>query len=186
MLTRNNQTHTRTTLLIFREYTGLLNSFLVVVCLLSMTDSHAQKRTVSEGLEELETIVHSYSSKKANKEVLDFLTAHQESEFTDEDNYYRFLQEADTFFNETQDYYPELLFFAGRKLLLSKRHQEAFSYLYKIELLIKSGNSYAFECEFHEMMGLSYFFFKRYEQSKRALNKSLECGRITEWTRINI
>ncbi len=165
---------------------SLKNSFLLLFTFVLTTHSYSQKQTASEGKKQMEQIVSQSAAKEVNKKLLDFLEAQKERDFVNEENYYSFLQAVDSFSNEQQNYYPEVTFFVGRRLLLSKRYQESFPYLYKVELLIKSGNTYAFECEFWEIIGLSYFFFKRYEQSKLALNKALNCDKTTDLAKINI
>lgn len=164
----------------------LKNSFFVAVLLLLTTTSYSQKRTASEGKKQMKQIVSESAPKEVNKKLFEFLEPQKGQDFVDEENYYSFLESVDSFSNEQQRYYPEVTFLVGKRLLLSKRYQESFPYLYKLELLITSGNTYEFECEFWEIMGLSYFFFKRYEQSKLALNRSLKCSKTTDLARINI
>lgn len=174
----------------FRLYKKPLNvlkqSFIFLFSFLLTTNSYAQKQTAAEGKRQLELIVSQSAAKEVNKKLLDFLKVRKEKDFVREEDYYAFLQGVDTLSSEQQSYYPDLMFFVGKQLLFSKRYQESFPYLYKVELLITSGNTYDFECEFWEIMGLSYFFFKRYEQSKLALNRSLKCSKTTDLARINI
>jgi Pyruvate/2-oxoacid:ferredoxin oxidoreductase gamma subunit/DNA-binding CsgD family transcriptional regulator len=170
----------------YLKVAGLLKKMLTIFCLFYVSNLSAQKLTAPKAIDKVKEIVNQSSSKQLNKNILDFLTANQEKAFVDDENYNLFLNEVDTFFNESQDHYLDVLFFLGRRFQLSKQDQNAFPYLYKIELLISPEKSYAFECEFYELMGLSYFFFKRYEQSKMYLNKSLNCGTTTEHAKINI
>ena len=152
-------------------------TFLIPACLAAQTYSS------SEGIRQVELLS---GQSHSNKEILDFLTEHPEVEFVDANNYYDFLQKIDTFFNDSKPYYAELIFFIGRRLYLSNQYKEAFPYLYKTQLLMSSGQPYDFECDFYEIMGISYFFFKRYEQSKLFFNKALQCDNTTDLSRINI
>lgn len=170
----------------YKKNANLLKRLLIFFCLFHGLHLSAQKLSATKGIEQLREIVNQSPAKNVNKNVLNFLTANQEKAFIDDSHYNVFLHEVDTFFNESQDNYLDVLFFLGRRFQLSKQNQDAFPYLYKIELLMTPGKSYAFECEFYELMGLSYFFFKRYEQSKVYLNKSLNCSNTTEHAKINI
>lgn len=164
----------------------LRKQLLILLSLVLSVCAYTQGITAEQGLQQLEAIIKPISNKKANKSILDYLKTHDQAHFIDEKNYFLFLQDVDSLFNETQPYYPDLLFFVGRKLQLSNRQKEAFPYLYKIQLYITPDRSYDFECEFYEIMGLSYFFFKRYEQSKDMLYKALQCDKTTERAKINI
>lgn len=170
----------------YEKNAKLLKRLLIFFCLFYGLQLSAQKSSAAKRIEQLRDIVHQSPAKKVNKNVLDFLTANQEKAFIDDSHYNVFLHKVDTFFDESQDNYLDVLFFLGRRFQLSKQNQDAFPYLYKIELLMVPGKSYEFECEFYELMGLSYFFFKRYEQSKVYLNKSLNCATTTEHAKINI
>lgn len=163
--------------------TKKLTIFLII---LISAFANAQKYTAEGELKSLSILLKKNSAQTTNELIWDFLYKRNEKHFVDDSNYYAFLKKIDTFFLENEKGYAEVVFFTGQKLHWVKLYKESFIHLYKIQLLINAGNRYEFECDFNEIMGLSYFFFKRYEQSKSFLNKALNCDKTTDISKLNI
>ncbi len=164
----------------------LTRKLTIYIILLFSAFANAQKSTADIELNSLKEIISKNNIKKTNYIIFDFIDTRNEKNFVDDANYYQFLSNVDTFFNEQEDYYAEVVFMTGKKLHGVKQYKESFGHLYKVQLFINSGKKYDFECDFYEIMGLSYFFFKRYEQSKTFLKKALNCGTTTDLSKLNI
>lgn len=108
---------------------------------------------------------------------------------TSKGEWIRFLKLSEKKIKNTENlYYPELCFWIGKEFQNDSDFKTAYYYLYKtlqeIKKIDKENPPYI--SQFHETMGLSYYYFRRYNNAELHLKKALQLKGITDREKINI
>ena len=90
--------------------------------------------------------------------------------------------------NTDSKYYSELCFWIGRDFQNKSDFKTAYYYLYKTLQEIKKieTETPSYLSKFHETMGISYYYFRRYNNAEIHLKKALELPNTTDREKISI
>lgn len=129
------------------------------------------------------------TSSNISATTLDYVNKWQKKDFVTEKDYFDFLAYCEKHLKDDRKINDVRVTFAVGKILQrhNKQH-DAYGYLYRASMLLNSlkmGDT-EFLIDFHETMGLSYFYFRRFEQAKTHFFKALSYNPLPIRSQINI
>jgi tetratricopeptide (TPR) repeat protein len=130
-----------------------------------------QQFTLQEAIAVYEDALQN-STSDDSRITLDFIeNKFERSNFHSQQDWSAFLIHCEERIHDSQgSAYPEVCFRIGKYFLAHQDFHKAYYYLYRTEMLLKNTTVSAHQpylSEFHETIGLSYYYFKRYAQAKQ-------------------
>lgn len=124
-----------------------------------------------------------------SKITLDYMNKWTANDFISDDDRLDFLIYCEKKIKERKGYfYPEVCFQVGKALQIDGDYHEAYAYLYRTSMLLKSGitKDAQFLADFHEIMGLEYYYFRRMRQAREHFVEALNLKPDNVRSHINI
>lgn len=128
-------------------------------------------------------------SQKPSETSLEYVNKWAKKDFAQEKDYFNFIIFCDKNLKEEWKINdPKVSFAVGKILQKHGKQHEAYGYLYRAAMLLKSApvNDREFLIDFHESMGLSYFYFRRFKQAKEHFFQALALTPLPVRSQINI
>lgn len=129
------------------------------------------------------------ASSNMHATAYEYVRKWQKTDFATEKDYFDFLEYCEKNLKEDRKVNDAKVTFAvGEILQKHGKQHDAYGYLYRASMLLKSSKVHdvQFLIQFHEAMGLSYFYFRRFDQAKTHFFKALELSPLPVRSQINI
>lgn len=121
--------------------------------------------------------------------TLDFINKWKKKDFASDQEYFDFIAYCEKSLKEDRKVNDaKISFTVGKIFQRHHKEHEAYGYFYRTSMLLKSKpmEDRLFMIDFHEAMGLSYFYFHRYEQAKSHFSEALKLAPVPVRSLINI
>lgn len=157
--------------------------FFVFCCCFPSTTFGA-KLNANEGVEKIIS-----QHEKTRESFLKLFDSYQENDFSDELEWNRFLKKLvkNDKINKRSDFL-ELCFNIAQKYGEGQKYQEAYYFLYIVLNEEKNVNTSTkkYLANFHEKLGQTYYFFRRFDLSEKHLNIALKHPSISKKSKIQV
>lgn len=165
---------------------GILIVLFFFCTIKSFSQVH-HKLTLESAVKTYHEAIESATDKSAV--TLDYIGKWKKSDFVNEQDYFDFIvfcEEDLKIHKGSRDI--KACFAVGKILYYHGKRHDAYGYLYRVCMMLKENEKYddAFLMDFYESMGLSYFYFRRYDKAKTNFFKALEFDNIPVRSQINI
>ncbi len=129
------------------------------------------------------------ASSNVSKTAYEYVTKWKKKDFANEQDFFDFIAYCERNLKEDRKINdPKVTFKVGEILQKHGKQHDAYGYLYRASMLVKSSKikDTQFLIDFNEAMGLSYFYFRRFDQAKTHFFKALEFKPLPVRSQINI
>lgn len=157
----------KTPLYHFRTYSFQL-LLVTVACCFSGITGFSQQLNFNQAKQQLDQQIG--TSKEPTITALYFFRTVQKAAFTDVKEWYKTLNYIESCARENHgSYYAQVCTEIGQWLQTRRNYQEAYYYLYKArtDIAAHPPRDKRFLTDYHEALGLSYFYFKRYDEARQ-------------------
>lgn len=161
--------------------------FALFFLLFFLPVSHAQNWTFSEVTDEFSSLLEKTKESNKNSVILAFLREEKQLKLLGDEEYLHFIKLAQTQLVENEDSLTELLFFIGREFQIRGKYLDAYPLFYRVEKRINSADKpFPHHSAFLEIYGMSFYFFRRFDDATRVFQQALSKSTITAAQKINI
>ena len=138
-------------------------------------------------LKSMHYVVKRTQPSERNEALIKSINKLDREKFQNHDEYVRFLTVVDVYLSPEDKHYGDALLLIAENIQSGSRFKEAYPFLYKVARIVEEGvGSVSRICKFYEVIGNSYYFFKRMSLAEKMLRKGINCDDIPAVSKISM